>query len=105
MLYRISLEDGALDDIEQATKWIARNVRANRAKKMSAWLDALHAALGSLERLPQRCPLARENDFLSADVRQLLFQQHRIIYTVIGGTVHILHVRHQRQRPLTREDF
>ena len=105
MFYRISLEDAALDDIEQAAKWIARNAKINRANKMAVWLDALHKAIGSLEQLPHRCPLARENGFLSADVRQLLFHQHRIIYTVIGDTVHVLHVRHQRQRPLTREDF
>jgi plasmid stabilization system protein ParE len=62
------------------------------------WLDGLMEAIETLATLPHRCGYARESDlFPGAELRQLLFKSHRVIYTVRDEQVHILHVRHVRQ--------
>ncbi len=105
MLYQIVLEQSALDDIEQAARWIARQAKTDPMGKTSSWVGALQDAIGTLDHLPFRCSLVPESKTLIEEYRQLLFQKHRIIYTVRSNEVRILHVRHQRQGPLTLDDF
>ena len=53
--------------------------------------------------MPHRCSLARENEHLEDELRQLVFKRNwRIIFTIEGGTVHVLRVRHGRQQELDR---
>jgi plasmid stabilization system protein ParE len=62
--------------------------------------------------MPKRCPLARENEYFSNEIRQLLYGQgrniYRIIFTVLEEenicTVRILHIRHAAQQTLGEED-
>lgn len=59
-------------------------------------------AIQSLEKMPKRCALARENQHFRQEIRQLLYGKgrntYRIIFTVIENQdspfVRILHVRH-----------
>ncbi len=48
----------------------------------------------SLETLPRRYPLARENGSPSLELRQLLVGPYRVIFGVMDRTVHILRVIH-----------
>jgi plasmid stabilization system protein ParE len=68
------------------------------------WFQGLREAIASLANLPERCAFAPENASLPYDVRQLLYgrRQHRyrVLFTIDGDTVLILHIRHGRQRPL-----
>jgi hypothetical protein len=56
--------------------------------------------------MPKRCPLARENEHFSQDIRQLIYgkgrNSYRILFTVLEGqevpTVRILHIRHAVQQ-------
>ncbi len=53
--------------------------------------------------MPKRCPLAKENEYFSQEIRQLLYGQrrnsYRILFTVLEEvfTVRILHIRHSSQ--------
>ena len=105
MLYQITFEEEAIEDIRQTLRWIERNAKANPQTKAGQWFNAMQKAVDSLSMLPFRCPPAPETDLVDETVRQLLFQQYRILYAVRGDTVHNLHMRHQRQQPLTQEDF
>ncbi len=51
----------------------------------------------SLTTLPLRCPLAPENDFFEEELRHLIIQNYRILYTIAENTVYILHARHGNQ--------
>jgi len=53
-----------------------------------------------LETAPERCSLARENEYLEGTLRQILFKFHRIIFRVEQAEkiVRILYVRHGRQK-------
>ena len=105
MLYQTAFEEDAIEDIRQTIRWIERSAKGNSQKKAGQWFNAMQKAADSLSQLPFRCPLALENSLVDEVVRQLLFEQYRILYTVIGDTVYVLHIRHQRQESLTQEDF
>lgn len=68
-------------------------------------------AIESLSQLPKRCPLARENQYFSQEIRQLLYgrgrNSYRILFTVLeeqeGAIVRILHIRHVSRQTLGEE--
>jgi plasmid stabilization system protein ParE len=74
----------------------------------SRWYEGLLKAIESLAAMPKRCPLARENEYFSREIRQLLYgrgrNSYRILFTIVEGedvsTVRILHIRHAAQRTL-----
>lgn len=59
-------------------------------------------AIESLSEMPKRCPLAKENEYFSQEIRQLLYGQgrnaYRILFTIIEEQhlpiVRIIHIRH-----------
>lgn len=51
--------------------------------------------------MPQRCPLARENDYFDDTLRQLLVKSHRIIFR-IEEPAKIVRVLYVRSREATR---
>lgn len=76
--------------------------------KASQWYAELLQAIASLSQMPKRCSLARENQYFSQEIRQLLYRRgrhsYRIIFTILEGqevsTVRILHIRHATQQTL-----
>ena len=62
--------------------------------------------LAGLSELPQRCPIAPENDEVESDeIRQCIFGDYRILFTVTSNHVFVLHVRHGRRRFATKEEL
>jgi plasmid stabilization system protein ParE len=61
----------------------------------------MREAVASLSEYPYRCPLAPETQEFSVQVRQLLYGRkrhaYRILFTVEGDSVIVLHVRHGRR--------
>ena len=62
-------------------------------------------AMNSLAAFPARCPLVPESKKLKRQVRQLLFEKYRIIFEITDETVKIIRLRHQKRRPLTKDDL
>lgn len=90
--YRIILETTALQDIELSYVWGREQWGAEQAKK---WYGILKAAIRTLSTLPERHPIAPEleREELGDQVRQMVFQRYRILFTIKENTVHVLHVR------------
>jgi hypothetical protein len=69
------------------------------------WFEGLQVAIQSLQDMPHRCALAPESPFMPFEMRQLLYgnKQHRyrILFTIWGEDVFILHIRGPRQQTLT----
>lgn len=98
MTFHIVFTDPAREQAKAAARYITEEASPEAA---AHWLDGLMEAIESLTTLPHRCGYARENAlFPGAELRQLLFKSHRVIYTVRGEQVHIMHVRHVRQDSL-----
>ena len=68
------------------------------------WFSGMQKAIASLETFPQRCSLAPENSRFPFEVRQLLYGRkphvYRILFTIEGDTVHVLHIRRPHQQTL-----
>ena len=101
--YRVIIQPNAEAELEAA--YLYRQARAPQAA--ARWFAGLVEAINSLERFPARCPLAPENGHFPEEIRQLLYGARRdvfrILFTIQGDTVHVLHVRHGAQQYLHEE--
>jgi plasmid stabilization system protein ParE len=92
--WNVIIEFPAQQDIAEACSWLAeRDVSA-----ADRWFDRLYDTIGSLEMFPERCPVAPESKFFGREIREVFHgrrqYKYRILFTVIGYEVHVLHVRH-----------
>src|SRR5271165_1854923 len=86
MKYRVVLHRFALEDLESAYEWVARNAPVTAAQ----WLDRFQDALLTLESFPQRQPLARENRKVDVELREFLFGKSgvfRVAHPAFRGVI------------------
>ena len=99
MSYRVEITEPAERDVREALRWIAQY----SPEKAALWyFDFLEAADG-LQNFPARCSVAPESSE-ALELRHLLFGKYRIIFLIDDETVYILHVRHQKQKPLSPDE-
>ena len=94
--YRVIVTPEAQSAIRESVLYIYEDSPSAAAR----WLQGLTAQIDTLEHFPERCPLAREREFLEEDLRQLLFKSHRIVFHVDhpNTTIYVLYVRHAKRR-------
>jgi plasmid stabilization system protein ParE len=101
MDFHVDLTDQAKRDIADIHNWLRSQHAGDAAER---WFVALGAAIASLKQFPSRCPLAPENEDSPVELRRMLYGRkphvYRIFFTVETDTVHVLHIRHARRRPL-----
>ena len=79
MTYQIEISPTAIADIEGIFLWM-KDYSVDRAYQ---WVRGCYEILLTLEKFPNRCPLAIESQYLDCPVRQLLYKkQYRILFTV-----------------------
>jgi plasmid stabilization system protein ParE len=94
-VYRVHVEPPALDDIRKHYEYLRAN--AYTAGYADEWYDSIEAAILSLAEYPLSFGLAPESDHFAEEIRHRLVGSYRILFTVQGQEVHVLHVRHGRQ--------
>lgn len=105
MTYRIDFSSVAKAEADAAFLNFSQFTTAERAQ---IWYQGLINAIISLQEMPRRCAIAREDAFFSQEIRQLLYgqgkQTYRILFTVLDDlpvpTVRILHIRHASQQTI-----
>ena len=101
--YRIILQPEAYEGMESAYRYIEQD----SPERAHQWATGLMEAINSLATFPARCPLAPENEFFPQEIRQLLYGKgrgtYRVLFTIKGTTVSILHIRHSAQQTLKPE--
>jgi len=100
MSYRVEITEPAERDAKDSIEWIAQY----SLEKAALWYFDFLEAAGSLEKFPARCPLAPESAE-SKELRHLLFGKYRMIFLIEDESVFILHVRHQKQKPLSPDEL
>ena len=92
--YQVIILPSAEREIGEAYDWLAEQDESAAIR----WYDRLMEAVLSLETFPERAPIAPESESFHAKVREIFHgrRQHkyRILFTVSGGQVYVLHVRH-----------
>jgi plasmid stabilization system protein ParE len=105
MKYRLIIQPPAFADLDEACAWLAERSPAAAAHWLEGLLDAIH----TLESNPERCALAPENDYVGYEIRQFLYRRrrtvYRVLFTIQGGAVRILHVRHAARQFLAPDEF
>ena len=88
--YKVSFAASAEQDLAVEYGWGCRSWGVAQAKK---WVRAIKAAINNLKTFPEGRPLAPENGQFPYQVRQLIFQRYRVLYTVTDNTVYVIHLR------------
>lgn len=105
MKYRVVTQRLALEDLDDAYQWAAKNAPETAAR----WLRRFQDALQTLDQNPLRCPLAREDSKTEIELREFLFGKKpyvfRVIFTIDGETVRILRVRRAQRQFLTKNQI
>lgn len=92
MQYRVITQPEAQQEIRISLAWGHEKWGAEQAQK---WAQGIRKAIASLSTFPERYPIAPEleQEELGDEVRKMVFQRYRILFTIKKDTVHILHVR------------
>lgn len=100
--YKVLVTPEAEAGIVSAFEYINERSPENAAK----WLRGLYRKIHTLETVPERCSLARENEYFEGMLRQLLFKSHRIIFRVEQAEkiVRVLYVRNGKQRTVGEQE-
>ena len=96
MEHEIEVADAAMAELVGIVAWIARDSSTDAVR----WLGAFWKSVRSLRSYPGRCPLAPEDVTSIVEVRQLVFGDYRVLFTIRDSQVRVLHVRHGAMRPL-----
>lgn len=103
MAFQVRTTRTANAEIEVAYSWLKERNPVYADK----WFRELMDTIATLQEKPLRCALAPENDALTEEIRQLIYgksrNKYRILFTIRGDTVFVLHVRHSSQAWLTGE--
>ncbi|MGC2660889.1 MAG: type II toxin-antitoxin system RelE/ParE family toxin [Bryobacteraceae bacterium] len=102
MAFEVKYSARAEKDLDDILGWLLAQGAGETGLR---WFEGLRKAVGTLTDLPQRCLLARENDSVPFEMRQLLYGRrphvYRILFTIEGSTVSILRIRHGRRENLS----
>jgi len=103
MAFRVKTSTKARRDLDSI---LARLLSQEAGEAGLRWFHGMREAVASLAHSPQRCALAPENATFTFEVRQLLYGRkphvYRILFTIDGDTVSVLHIRHGRRQPITK---
>lgn len=101
--YKVKLETTALRDIELSYVWGCEQWGVEKAK---TWYRAIKGAIRTLATIPERHSIASEleQEELGDEVRKMVFQRYRILFTVKQDTVHVLHVRGAHKGEVSEEE-
>ncbi len=106
MHFQVRLTQKALRDAEAVLSWFHQQQADVAGAK---WFSALMAKIDTLQRQPQRCPVAVEAAELGIDLRELHFGRrqgtYRILFIIDKKTVEILHIRHAARDTVGPEDL
>lgn len=89
--YAIVFEESAQADVRESYHW---GCRAWGKREAERWVRQLRTAFSEqLAIVPKGFPLAPEDDEFSAEIRQMVVGRYRVLFTIEGRKVHVLHVR------------
>jgi plasmid stabilization system protein ParE len=83
----------AIQRVEEAARFIARDDPTAAVR----WVRGLFDSVDLLRRFPRRGRVAVRSP--QAEIRELIYREHRVIYRVTPRLVEVLTIRHARRSP------
>ena len=101
MNYRVYIEPSALANVDSIYLWL----RKSSLRAADAWMDGMGDAIDAIARMPSSYAIAPEASAFGMDIREMHYgrtpQVHRAFFVVRKQRIHLLHIRHAAQRPLS----
>jgi plasmid stabilization system protein ParE len=95
--YVVRVTPLAWQEIEVSYRWLVERSQTAADR----WKGKMEAAIFSLAEAPHRHPEAVEAEKVGFDLRQMLVGRRnatfRILFEIVGNTVRVLRVRHNKQ--------
>ena len=89
--YAVVFEESAQANVRESYDWGCRAWGKQEAKQ---WVRQLRTAVSQqLAIVPKGFSLAPEDDEFLVEIRQLVVGRYRVLFTIRGRKVHVLHVR------------
>lgn len=101
MSFRVEIAPSAIAEADAAYDSIAVGSPAAAER----WLDELSDAVASLASMSRRFGFAREHGRVSYELRQFRHAPYRALFTIVGSTVRVLHMRHQAMDDIPSRDL
>jgi plasmid stabilization system protein ParE len=98
--HKVLLTPQVKQDIEAAYLYI----RADAPETARRWRMGLLELIRTLSALPERHEIAAEARDVGVELRQMLYGNYRILYTVDAKVVHVHALRHGGRRPLRPDE-
>ena len=101
MKAKVQLTPEVKRDIEAAYLYI----RADAPETARRWRLRLRELIRTLSVFPERHEIAPEARDTAVELRQMLYGNYRILYTVDADVVHVHALRHGARRPLRPDEL
>lgn len=89
--YAVVFEESAQANVRESYDWGCRAWGKQEAKQ---WVRQLRTAVSQqLAIVPKGFSLAPEDAEFSEEIRQMVVGRYRVLFTIRGRKVHVLHVR------------
>jgi plasmid stabilization system protein ParE len=89
--YAVIIEESAQTNIQHSYDWGCRVGGETQAQK---WVRELRiSTIKKLGTVPFACSFAPENDEFDEEIRQMIVGRYRVLFTIRGKRVHVLHLR------------
>ena len=100
--YAVVFEETAQTDVRQSYDWGCRAWGKSEAQR---WARQLRAAVfNQLSVAPNAFPLAPEDSEFSEELRQMVVGRYRVLFTIKGRKVHLLHLRGAYVAPIDQPE-
>jgi len=86
--YHVEITQTAEGDVDE----IWTHISADSVENATRFVNQLEEKIGTLERMPQRCPAIPENKLLGTQYRHLILGDYRVIFRVEASTVFVLRI-------------
>jgi plasmid stabilization system protein ParE len=96
-VFHVTIEGEAKDNLREHYRRL--KARSPGSPYPSTWYYGIRAAIRDLAISAERCGLAYEDRYFAEVIRQRLYDSYKILFTIRGRQVHVLHIRHQAQDP------
>ncbi len=107
MTYRVDISIPALQDAENAFL----RLREFNLENSKSWYEGLLESINSLEKFPNRCPIAPESKNVGREIRQLFYgktkQGYRIYFEILEQekVVRIYRIWHSSKDSISKDEF
>ena len=88
--YNVDITASAEADVAEIGEYLAQD----NPDAATAFVLRLEEQIGTRERLPESCPLVRENELLGTAYRHLVYGNYRTIFKIVESRVIIMRVLH-----------